>query len=98
VFDRVRSSSQGPSTAPKEDPSHDPMIPYTLVLKPRLVVHSIYNGYWFWGRPSFEELRRDLRQATCEIRPEWDLAAPGLRPAWEADDRSRFYTYQSDRT
>ena len=24
------------------------MIPYTLVLKPGLVVHSVYNGYWFW--------------------------------------------------
>ena len=33
------------------DPEHDPMIPHTLVLKPGLVVHSIYNGYWFWGRP-----------------------------------------------
>ncbi len=28
----------------------DPMIPYTLVLKPGLVIYSIYNGYWFWGR------------------------------------------------
>ena len=35
------------------DPEHDPMIPHTLVLKPGLVIHSIYNGYWFWGRPSF---------------------------------------------
>ena len=43
------------------DPEHDPMIPHTLVLKPGLVVHSIYNGYWFWGRPSVEDLRRDLR-------------------------------------
>ena len=33
------------------DPEHDPMIPHTLVLKPGLVVHSIYNGYWFWGSP-----------------------------------------------
>jgi hypothetical protein len=36
------------------DPEHDPMIPHTLVLKPGLVIHSIYNGYWFWGRPSVE--------------------------------------------
>ena len=28
------------------------MIPHTLVLRPGLVIHSIYNGYWFWGRPS----------------------------------------------
>ena len=29
------------------DPDHDPMIPHTLVLKPGLVIHSLYNGYWF---------------------------------------------------
>ena len=34
------------------DPDNNPMIPHTLVLKPGLVIHSIYNGYWFWGRPS----------------------------------------------
>src|SRR4051794_16129319 len=27
------------------DPDNDPMIPHTLVLKPGLVVHKIYNGY-----------------------------------------------------
>jgi peroxiredoxin len=74
------------------DPYHDPMVPHTLVLKPRLVIHSVYNGYWFWGRPSVGELWRDLREATREIRPDWDLSAPGLRAAWEAGDRSRFYS------
>ena len=34
------------------DPEHNPMIPHTLVLKPGLVIYSVYNGYWFWGRPS----------------------------------------------
>ncbi len=74
------------------DPVHDPMIPYTLVLKPGLVIHSIYNGYWYWGRPSVEDLRRDLRQVTQEIRPDWDIGAPGLREAWSAGDRSPFFT------
>jgi len=27
------------------DPENDPMIPHTLVLKPGLVVHTVYNGY-----------------------------------------------------
>ena len=62
------------------------MIPHTLVLKPGLVIHSIYNGYWFWGRPSFVDLWHDLRDATREIRPDWDLSAPGLREAWDAGD------------
>jgi len=70
------------------DPENDPMIPHTLVLKPGLVVHTVYNGYWFWGRPSVQDLWHDLRAATAEIRPDWDLAAPRLRAAWAAGDRS----------
>jgi peroxiredoxin len=73
------------------DPEHDPMIPHTLVLKPGLVVHSIYNGYWFWGRPSVTDLWHDLREATAEIRPDWELAKPGLREAWDAGDQSPFH-------
>ena len=73
------------------DPEHDPMIPYTLVLKPGLVVHTMYNGYWFWGRPGIDDLRRDLRAAMSEIRPDWDLSAPGLREQWEAGDFSSFH-------
>jgi hypothetical protein len=73
------------------DPEHDPMIPHTLVLKPGLIVHSIYNGYWYWGRPSLDDLWRDLRAATSEIRPDWDLSKPGLREAWEAKDHSHFH-------
>ncbi len=56
------------------DPEHNPMIPHTLVLKPGLVIYRIYNGYWFWGRPSFYDLWHDLRAATSEIRPDWDLS------------------------
>ena len=73
------------------DPEHNPMIPHTLVLKPGLVVHSVYNGYWFWGRPSFYDLWHDLRAATSEIRPDWDLSTPGLREAWDAGDFSHFH-------
>ncbi len=73
------------------DPYHDPMVPHTLVLKPGLVIYSVYNGYWYWGRPSTEDLRRDLRAVTQEIRPDWDLGALGLRQAWEAGDRSNFF-------
>src|SRR4051794_27605432 len=73
------------------DPANDPMIPHTLVLTPGLVIHSVYNGYWFWGRPSVDDLWHDLRAATREIRPDWDLGTPGLREAWEAGDLSRFH-------
>jgi hypothetical protein len=65
------------------------MVPHTLVLKPGLVVHSVYNGYWFWGRPSFYDLWHDLRAATAEIRPDWDLSTPGCaKPGTRATTRS----------
>ncbi|SFC76190.1 AhpC/TSA family protein [Nocardioides terrae] len=73
------------------DPGDDPMIPHTLVLAPGLAVHSVYNGYWFWGRPTTTELWQDLRTVTREIRPDWDLTAPGLRERWDAGDRELFY-------
>jgi peroxiredoxin len=73
------------------DPENDPMIPYTIVLKPGLVVHSIYNGYWFWGRPSIAELWRDLRDVSRDALPDWNLSAPGLREAWDAGDHSPFH-------
>jgi peroxiredoxin len=73
------------------DPEHDPMIPHTLVLKPGLVIHRLYNGYWFWGRPSVDELWRDLREVTRQIRPDWDLSAPGLRAAWDAGRLEQFH-------
>jgi peroxiredoxin len=73
------------------DPADDPMIPHTLVLKPGLVIHSVYSGYWFWGRPSTTDLWHDLREVTREIRPDWDLTTPGLRERWKAGDRAPFY-------
>jgi peroxiredoxin len=73
------------------DPEHNPMIPHTLILKPGLVIYRIYNGYWFWGRPSVNDLWHDLRAVTSEIRPDWDLNRPGLREAWNAGDLSSFH-------
>jgi cold shock CspA family protein/peroxiredoxin len=36
--------------------------PYTFVLRPEPTIHRIYNGWFFVGRPTLEELRRDLRE------------------------------------
>ncbi|MCC5639791.1 cold shock domain-containing protein [Nostoc sp. CHAB 5844] len=41
--------------------------PYTFVLHPDLTIHSIYNGWFFVGRPTIEELRQDLR-AIMQLR------------------------------
>jgi len=36
--------------------------PYTFVLRPNLTIHKIYNGWFFVGRPTLEELRLNLRE------------------------------------
>jgi peroxiredoxin len=75
------------------DPTHNPMIPHTLVLEPGLVVYKIYVGYWFFGRPSVEELRQDLRAVLQKCRPDWDISKPELKEAWARGDKARFYPY-----
>jgi peroxiredoxin len=75
------------------DAEHNPMIPHTLVLEPGLIVHKIYMGYWFFGRPTVEELRRDLRTVTQKCRPDWDLADPRLADEWARGEKARFHPY-----
>ena len=79
------------------DPDHNPMIPHTLVLEPGLRVYKIYNGYWFFGRPTVEELRLDLRAVLQRCRPDWDLGDAALRTAWANGEKTRFYPYGKTR-
>jgi cold shock CspA family protein/peroxiredoxin len=48
--------------------------PYTFALRPDLRIHAIYNGWYFVGRPTNEELRRDLR-AIMESRSDYRYEA-----------------------
>ena len=75
------------------DPHHNPMIPHTLVLEPGLRVYKIYNGYWFFGRPTVEELRLDLRAVLQRCRPDWDISSAEKRAAWEKGDKADFFPY-----
>jgi peroxiredoxin len=75
------------------DPDHNPMIPHTLVLEPGLRVYKIYNGYWFFGRPTVEELRHDLRGILQRCRPDWDISSAERRVAWASGDKVGFYPY-----
>jgi peroxiredoxin len=75
------------------DPVHNPMIPHVIVLEPGLRVHKIYNGYWFFGRPTVEELRQDLRAVSMNCRPDWDITAPGLKTLWDQGRKEHFYPY-----
>jgi hypothetical protein len=45
-------------------------------IEPGLTVFEIYHGSWYFGQPSIEELRQDLRQFSRKCRPDWDIATP----------------------
>ena len=93
LTDSARKVQKDLEIAEYTDPAHNPMIPHTLVLEPGLVVYKVYNGYWFFGRPTLEELRQDLRAVQKKCRPDWDITDPELKAAWERGDKARFYPY-----
>lgn len=45
-------------------------IPYTFILDRDCTIHKIYNGWWFLGRPTVEEIRMDLRELLSK-RNDW---------------------------
>ena len=55
------------------DTTHLPYRPAGFTLHPDLTIHNAYNGYWYWGRASAEELRQDMRAITRQIRADWEL-------------------------
>ncbi|MBA2331794.1 MAG: redoxin domain-containing protein [Actinobacteria bacterium] len=55
------------------DTTHEPYRPAAFTLFPDLRIHAAYNGYWYWGRPTLEELRRDMRAISERVRPDWRL-------------------------
>jgi hypothetical protein len=75
------------------DPTHNPMIPHTVVLEPGLRVYTIYKGYWFFGRPTVEELRLDLRAVLQRCRPDWQIGSAAQRTSWDKGDRTSFHPY-----
>jgi peroxiredoxin len=56
-------------------------LPYTFSLFPDLTIHRIYNGWWFVGRPTLEELRQDLRAIMERCRDDYVYRAPDATPA-----------------
>jgi peroxiredoxin len=58
------------------DTLHAPYLPAAFLLGPDLSIARAFNGYWFWGRPTMEELRRDMRDITRAIRADWEAPTP----------------------
>lgn len=56
------------------DSRHGPLpVPFTFALLPDLTVHEIWNGWYFVGRPTPEQLRIAAREMTDITRPDLDF-------------------------
>ncbi len=53
-------------------------LPYTFSLAPDLTIHRIYNGWWYVGRPTLEELRQDMRALMQTCRQDYAYDGPPL--------------------
>ena len=55
------------------DTHHDnAVVPHTLILSAGLLIEKVYMGYWFWGRPTPEQLWTDLGEVHARIKPDFD--------------------------
>ncbi|MGC1367483.1 MAG: redoxin domain-containing protein [Candidatus Acidiferrum sp.] len=93
LSDAGRTVQKDLDIAEYADPAHNPMIPHVIVIEPDRVIYKIYNGYWFLGRPTLEELRQDLRAVAKKCRADWDITTPELKAAWEQGRKELFYPY-----
>ena len=53
-------------------------VPHTFILDGDRAIHSVYMGWWFVGRPTGEEIRRDMRDVFSR-REDWEY-----RKQWSA--------------
>jgi peroxiredoxin len=93
LSDAARMVQKDLDIAEYTDETHNPMIPHTIVLEPGLIIFKIYNGYWYFARPTIEELRHDLRAVLKKCRPDWNITSTELRAAWNRGERNGFYPY-----
>ena len=52
----------------QSDTLHRPYLPTTFSLLPDLTIHRRYDGNWYWGRPTMEDLRQDMRAISAQVR------------------------------
>jgi peroxiredoxin len=53
-------------------------LPFTFSLAPDLTIHTIYDGWWFVGRPTLEELHQDMRALMQAHRKDYHYSGPSL--------------------
>ena len=56
------------------DRRHGPLpVPFTFALLPDLTIHRIFNGWYFVGRPTPDELRMTIREMIGETEEDADF-------------------------
>jgi peroxiredoxin len=93
LSDAGRKVQKDIAIAEYTDPTHDPMVPHTIVLEPGLIVFKIYLGHWYFGRPTLEKLPQGLRAVSRKCCPDWDITTPEMKAAWRRGEKDRFYPY-----
>jgi len=56
----------------ESDTVHRPYRPTAFALYPDLTIHAAYDGYWYWGRPTAEDLRQDMRAISRAVREDFE--------------------------
>jgi peroxiredoxin len=64
-------------------------VPHTLIVSPGLVIEKVYVGYWFWGRPTMEQLWQDLGDVLRRTKADFDPTVASVRAAWHAANAPR---------
>ncbi|MHB8659611.1 MAG: redoxin domain-containing protein [Solirubrobacteraceae bacterium] len=54
------------------DTLHRPYRPTAFTLHPNLTIEHRYDGYWYWGRPTAEDLRQDMRTISRAVREDFE--------------------------
>lgn len=54
------------------DTTNDPYLPAGFLLEPDLTIHARWDGYWYWGRPTLEEIREGFRAVSRKLRSHWE--------------------------
>ena len=93
LFDKERAIAADLDINEYTDPHNRPMISHTFVLEPGLNIYKIYNGYWYWGRPSVGELHQDLREVTRRCRPDYQIDTDEMRGKWARGEKESFFPY-----
>jgi peroxiredoxin len=73
LCDPERSALQTLALRESTDTKNDPYVPRVFTLSPDgLRIHAVYDGYWYSGRATLEELRQDLRAIQRSLRDDWE--------------------------